>query len=95
MIGAAASDSRKESRNAWNPWYRVNTSSNHLVVSGKNLKPQVGKNAPMGTQIYIRITKPAASAHRMVSGVLTLLSSMSIRARDALPVRVAAVLRSR
>ncbi len=49
----------------------------------------------MGTQIYIKITKKAARDQRMVSGIVTLLSSMSILARDALPVRVAAVLASR
>ena len=59
------------------------------------MKPHVGKNAPMGTHRYMRMTKLAASAHSTVRGILTLLSSISIRARDALPVRVAAVLRSR
>ena len=45
--------------------------------------------------MYIMITKIAASEQKMVSGILTLLSSMSILARDALPVRVAAVFASR
>ena len=49
----------------------------------------------MGTQMYIRMTKPAATAHSTVSGTLTLLSSMSILPREALPVSVAEVLASR
>ena len=51
--------------------------------------------APMGTQTYMPMTKMAASVHRMVSGMETPLSSMSIRAREALPVSVAAVFDSR
>ena len=38
---------------------------------------------------YIRITKAENSEHRIVSGRVTLLSAMSMRARLALPVRVA------
>ena len=49
----------------------------------------------MGTQMYMRMTNIAASEHSTVSGARTLLSSMSILPRDALPVRVAAVLASR
>ena len=49
----------------------------------------------MGTQIYMMMTNSAASEQKMVSGILTLLSSMSILAREALPVRVAAVFASR
>ena len=49
----------------------------------------------MGTQMYIRITNSAPSEQRIVSGIFTLLSSISMRARLALPVRVAAVLASR
>ena len=49
----------------------------------------------MGTQTYIMMTKMAAREQSTVSGMVTDLSSMSILARLALPVRVAAVLRSR
>ena len=49
----------------------------------------------MGTQMYMRMTNAAARLQKMVSGTLTLLSSMSMRPREALPVRVAAVLASR
>ena len=49
----------------------------------------------MGTQRYIIITKQAAREQRMVRGIFTLLSSMSILPREALPVRVAAVFASR
>ena len=49
----------------------------------------------MGTHRYIMMTKMAISAQRIVSGMVTDLSSISILARLALPVRVAAVLRSR
>ena len=49
----------------------------------------------MGTQAYIIMTKMVAREHRRVSGMVTLLSSISIRPRLALPVRVAAVFASR
>ena len=49
----------------------------------------------MGTQMYIMMTKIATSAQKTVSGTFTLLSSISMRPRLALPVRVAAVLASR
>src|SRR5574344_2547086 len=81
VIGAEIIERRKESLKALKPLYRVNTSLNHLVVRGKNLYPQVGKSAPIGTQIYIKITKRAAAAQKMVRGILTLLSSISILAR--------------
>ena len=45
--------------------------------------------------MYIRRTKAATSPQRMDSGRVTLLSSISILWRLALPVRVAAVLLSR
>src|SRR5574344_1800246 len=59
VIGAAIKESMNESLNALNPLYRVNTSLNHFPVSGKNLNPQVGNNAPIGTQIYIITTNNA------------------------------------
>ena len=95
VIGAAIRDSTKESRNACSPRYLVNTCSNHLKVSGVNLYPHVGKSAPIGTQIYIMMTNAAPTAQKIVSGIFTLLSSISIRARLALPVSVAAVFLSR
>ena len=49
----------------------------------------------MGTHRYIMTTKIAAREQSTVSGTVTDLSEMSILARDALPVRVAAVLASR
>ena len=91
VIGAEIIERRKESLKALNPLYLVKTSLNHLNVNGKNLYPQVGKRAPIGTQIYIKMTKRAIAAQKTVRGILTLLSSMSILALDAFPVRVAAV----
>ena len=44
---------------------------------------QVGKQAPMGTQMYIMMTNIAPREHSTVSGIFTLRSSMSIRARLA------------
>ena len=49
----------------------------------------------MGTQRYIMMTKMATREHSTVRGIFTLGSPMSIRPREALPVRVAAVLRSK
>ena len=69
----------------------VNTCLNHLKVNGKNLYPQVGNNEPIGTHIYIKITKRAMVAQKSVRGIFTLLSSISILALEAFPVRVAAV----
>ena len=66
-----------------------------MKVRGVNLYPQVGNSAPMGTHRYITTTNRAARAHKMVSGTVTLRSEISIRPREALPVRVAAVLASR
>ena len=94
VMGAAARLSRKESLNAFRPLYRSNTSRNHLPVRWKS-RPQVLNSAPKGTHRYMRITKRAMREQRTVSGRVTDLSSMSILAREALPVRVAAVLLSR
>ena len=94
VIGAAMRESMKESWKAFRPLYRVNTCSNHLVVRVKS-RPQVLNSAPKGTQMYIMMTNSATREQNTVSGTVTDLSSISILARDALPVRVAAVLRSR
>ena len=60
-----------------------------------NLYPHVGNSAPIGTQIYIMITNTALRLQKIVSGIFTLLSSIIILARLALPVSVAAVFFSR
>ena len=91
VIGALMRDRTKESLKALKPLYLVNTCWNHLSVNGKNLYPQVGNREPIGTQRYMRMTKMATAEQNTVSGILTLLSSMSILPLEALPVRVAAV----
>ena len=45
--------------------------------------------------MYMRMTKALTSMHRVDRGTVTERSVMAIRAREALPVRVAAVLASR
>ena len=45
--------------------------------------------------MYISSTKAATQPQKMVRGTVTLLSSISIRILEALPVRVAAVFFSR
>ena len=52
-------------------------------------RTHVGNRAPMGTQMYIMMTNRAPRLQIVVSGILTLLSSMSILALEAFPVRVA------
>ena len=57
--------------------------------------PHVLNIAPNGTQMYMMITKIARPEHRIVRGMVTLLSVMSIRSLDAFPERVAVDFASR
>ena len=52
-------------------------------------------SAPNGMAMYIRMTNAESAEQIAVSGTRTLLSSISARARLALPVSVAAVFASR